>query len=48
MKEKVIHIRALGRKGPRLCGAKGNFEPSGKEDDLPICSKCLAIQEMES
>ena len=46
MKEKVIHIKGHNR--PRLCGAKGNFEPSGKEDDLPICSKCLAIQEMES
>jgi hypothetical protein len=38
---KIIHIR--GKTKPRLCGAKGEFEPVGSNNILPICEECAAI-----
>ena len=35
------HIK--GKTKPRLCGAKGNFEPVGTETDMPICKDCQSI-----
>lgn len=35
------HIK--GETKPRLCGAKGNFEPIGVTSELPICKDCQSI-----
>ena len=41
MSEKVRHIKGTDK--PRLCGATGNFEPVGTEDELPLCQECVDI-----
>jgi len=41
MSEKVRHIKS--KHGARLCGATGNFEPVGTEDELPHCQACVEI-----
>jgi len=38
---KIIHIQ--GKNKPRLCGAKGEFEPVGSNDLVPICKECATI-----
>ena len=43
---KIIHIR--GKTKPRLCGAKGDFEPVGTETDIPVCGKCACIHLAET
>ena len=35
------HIK--GKTKPRLCGAKGNFEPIGDTSELTICKDCQSI-----
>ncbi len=41
MRQKVMHIK--GSKKPRLCGAKGEMETIGEDEELPVCPKCNAI-----
>lgn len=41
MRVKVMHIK--GKKKTRLCGAKGEMEPIGEDEEVPICPKCNAI-----
>jgi len=41
MMSKIIHIQ--GKNKPRLCGAKGSYEPVGSNDIVPICKECAAI-----
>tara|TARA_R100000406_G_scaffold9890_1_gene6515 strand:+ start:8283 stop:8438 length:156 start_codon:yes stop_codon:yes gene_type:complete len=46
MMNKVRHIK--GKKKPRLCGAKGNYEPVGTDKKLRICKDCQLIHFVET